>query len=161
MIINNNLAVNTFDNGVTASEKEDGYQYILVADFKKIELVDRETYTVSFNISQTKNGSGKYNAGPLSIPTPDKPEKYLMDRTSYVINSRSSFSFTYNKNTQSGIAVYTDLVLLRNGTGATIKNLKIERGDAATPYLPNKNSLTPSKQAIFKAGGVFEDIYPI
>lgn len=42
-----------------------------------------------------------------------------------------------------------------------LKELKLEKGDKATAYIPNKNSLEPSKQAIFLSGGVFEEVYPL
>ena len=37
---------------------------------------------------------------------------------------------------------------------------KLEEGDKCTPYLPHKNLIEPSKQAIFLAGGVFQEVYP-
>lgn len=42
-----------------------------------------------------------------------------------------------------------------------LKELKLEKGDKATAYIPNKNSLEPSKQAIFPIGGVFQEVYPL
>ena len=43
----------------------------------------------------------------------------------------------------------------------SFKYPKLEMGTEATQYIPNKNSLDPSKQAIFKAGGVFQEVYPL
>ena len=43
----------------------------------------------------------------------------------------------------------------------SFKYPKLEVGDQATPYIPNKDSLDPSKQAIFKTGGVFQEVYPL
>lgn len=38
--------------------------------------------------------------------------------------------------------------------------IKLEK-DEITPYVPNENSLEPRKQAVFLAGGVFKEVYPL
>lgn len=37
---------------------------------------------------------------------------------------------------------------------------KLEK-DEITPYIPNENTIEPSKQAVFLAGGVFQEVYPL
>ena len=44
--------------------------------------------------------------------------------------------------------------------GVRCVGIKWELGEA-TPYIPSKNTLDPSKQAIFVAGGVFREVYPL
>lgn len=48
---------------------------------------------------------------------------------------------------------YMIIYLANNGGGIKEPDLKIEEGDKKTPYIPSKNMLDPSKQAIFLAGG--------
>lgn len=156
MVINENLAIKNYESGATLSDKTDGYQYFEIAKLSNLDLVDGKTYTVSFVMEQSKKGCGEFNAGPLSYPP-----TALMDHTKYEIKDRSSFKFTYNKSTQESIAVYTDLVSRKAGVGATLKYVKIEEGDKVTPYIPSKNSLDTSKQAVFLAGGVFQEVYPL
>ena len=45
--------------------------------------------------------------------------------------------------------------------GAIFSQIKIEEGKEPTPYIPNKNSVKADKQAIFVAGGVFREVYPL
>ena len=148
MVINENLALNNFEDGQVIKDMEDGYKFFDIGNLSDLDLIDGETYTVSFVLEQTEKGCGKFNAGPLSFAP-----KTLLDRTNYEIKDRSSFKFVYDQNKHSSLAVYTDLVSRSAGVGGTIKNVKIEKGDEATPYIPSKNNIDPSKQAIFKAGG--------
>lgn len=55
------------------------------------------------------------------------------------------------------------MVIYLANIGGNLKepNLKIEEGDTKTPYIPSKNMLEPSKQAIFVEGGVFQEVYPL
>ena len=55
---------------------------------------------------------------------------------------------------------YMIIYLANNGGDLKEPNLKIEEGDTSTPYIPSKNMLESSKQAIFVAGGGFKDIFP-
>ena len=45
------------------------------------------------------------------------------------------------------------IYLANNGGDLKEADLKIEEGDKKTPYIPSKNMLEPSKQAVFVAGG--------
>ena len=56
---------------------------------------------------------------------------------------------------------YMIIYLANNGGDVKEVDLKIEEGDTSTPYIPSKNMLEPSKQAIFVAGGVFQEVYPL
>lgn len=48
---------------------------------------------------------------------------------------------------------YMIIYLANNGGDLKDPDLKIEEGAIKTPYVPSKNMLEPSKQAIFLAGG--------
>ena len=77
----------------------------------------------------------------------------------------------YADNTQPGDKIertyiadidgYMIIYLANNGGNKKEPNLKIEEGDKKTPYIPSKNMLEPSKQAVFLAGGVFQEVYPL
>lgn len=56
---------------------------------------------------------------------------------------------------------YMIIYLANNGGDLKEPNLKIEEGDKKTQYVPSKNMLEPSKQAVFVAGGVFKEVYPL
>ena len=45
--------------------------------------------------------------------------------------------------------------------GVRCLGIKYELGETSTPYLPYGNRLEPSKQAVFVAGGVFQEVYPL
>lgn len=151
--INENLALDNFEDGQTRPDKKEGYSYFPICDLPKMNLENGANYTVSFNLTQSSKGCGEFNAGPLSKPSVEKSGRVLMDFTRYKVRKRSYFSFKYNKDTQSSIAVYTDLVSRMAGVGGTIKNVKIEKGDQMTPYLPHKSNVKAENQAIFPIGG--------
>lgn len=153
MVINENLALNNFKDGETKEDTDRGYTYFLIADLPDLNLNDGDTYTVSFNLEQSAKGCGQFNAGPLSIPNKERPQRYLMSKTNYEVKDRSYFSFIYSEDTQSSIVVYTDLVSRNAGVGGTIKNVKIEKGDKMTPYIPSKNSIETAKRQYFIGGG--------
>ena len=156
MIIKPNLAKKTFKDGEVREEKDSGYSYFLISYLSDLDLEDGKTYTVSFVMKQSEKGCGKFNAGPISYPP-----SILMDYTEYEIKDRSSFKFTCDKSKQMLIGVYTDLVSRKAGVGATIKYVKIEDEGGDLVYTPSMNSLEPSKQALFVAGGVFQEVYPL
>ena len=156
MRIKPNLAKNTFKNGHVRKETDSGYSYFLIADLHDLDLEDGKTYTVSFVMKQSEKGCGKFNAGPLSYPP-----RILLNQTAYEIKDRSSFKFTCDKSKQTSIAVYTDLVNRKAGVGATLKHVKIEEEGGDLVYTPSMSSLELSKQAVFVAGGVFQEVYPV
>lgn len=156
MIIKPNLAKDTFENGEIRKDIESGYQYFSIANLSDLDLEDGKTYIVSFVMEQSEKGCGKFNAGPLS-----HPPSVLMDHTEYEIKDRSSFKFTCDKSKQKSIAVYTDLISRKAGVGATLKYVKIEEEGGDLVYIPSMSSLEPSKQAVFVAGGVFQEVYPL
>lgn len=119
-------------------------------------LINGQNYTVSLEIIQDENGCGKINAGPIL------KRGSIGDYTEYVIvDNKVNFTFTYNEDNQSRIGIYTDVFAKRNFVGAVIKNIKIEKGDQVTPYLPHKTNVKAENQAIFPIGGGYQDIYPL
>ena len=68
--------------------------------------------------------------------------------------SRISHTFKYDANFKyKNIYVFIGKDGETSGNKIAIKCPKLEVGEQATPYIPNKNSVDPSKQAIFKSGG--------
>ena len=153
MLINPNLAKDTFENGRISKDKESGYDYFFIAYLSDLDLEDGKTYTVSFVMEQSEKGCGKFNAGPLS-----HPPSALMDRTEYEIKDRSSFKFTYDKSTQFSIVVYTDLVNRKAGVGATLKYVKIEEEGGDLVYTPSINTLPEDKQPLLPPEGNYKEI---
>lgn len=118
------------------------------------DLIDGEVYVFHAKVKQTDNGSGKCG---FSI----RKEGYPNTAWTSLPIDNFIYKFKYNSITQNSILVYSDIQERTNNVGAEFAMIKLEKGDQATPYIPSKNSLDPSKQAIFKAGGVFQEVYPL
>ena len=92
---------------------------------------------------------------------------YQFGTLTYPSNSIEPKFFTFKMETQymkESYSVNHFFIRFNNvdlGKTFYLKELKLEKGDKATPYIPNKHSLEPSKQAIFVAGGVFREVYPL
>lgn len=129
------------------------YNFITIlsnSDVNKLE--ENKKYTISLNLSQTENGSGYVNFGRvIGSSLQDWAEKSVKDR----------LELTFDKTENMRILCYTDLAGKTEDVGLKAFNIKLEFGDAATQYISNKSSLEPSKQAIFLAGGVFQEVYPL
>ena len=148
MIINENILLGYGNHN--NSSKTASYTTSAVAPVKK-----GQKYTISYTVKNTNrfkmhfdtlsNGwQGEYDNLPesLSVNTTQPGEKiertFIADMDGYMI-------------------VY----LANNGGDLKEPDLKIEEGDKKTPYIPSKNMLDPSKQAIFVAGGRFQEVYPL
>ena len=148
MIINENLLLGYSNHNNTAEIA--AHTTSAVAPVKK-----GEKYTISYTVKNTNrfkihfdtlsNGwQGKYDNPPESLAVKntlpgDKIEgTYIADIDGYMI-----------------------IYLANIGGDVKEVDLKIEEGDTSTPYIPSKNMLESSKQAVFVAGGTFKEVYPI
>ena len=148
MIINENILLGYGNHNNTT--KIDAHTTSAVAPVKK-----GEKYTISYTVKNT-NRFGIY-----------------FDTLSNGINENFDVSdgYKYFETTEIGQKInrtvaakmdgYMIIYLANNGGDVKEVDLKIEEGDKKTPYIPSKNMLEPSKQAIFVAGGVFQEVYPV
>lgn len=143
MIINENLSR---QDKIILTERNVDARFASVF-IDNLDLVDGETYTFSANLNLSKGETS-------SVMLYDSDYKVLSGTSTFSIKELSSFTFTYNDGVTSRIACYAGIHGSTSGISAEYTNIKIEKGDKATAYIPNKNSLEPSKQAIFPIGGV-------
>lgn len=121
------------------------------------DLEEGQTYTVSADVEQTAGGSGI-----ITIRTYDSSFEVMNSaKQCEIVGGKVYASFVYGKIKSAKLLLYTDQAGQTVGIGATFKNIKLEKGDTMTTYLPNENSLSADKQAILTKGGVFTEVYPI
>ena len=151
MVINENIR-DIKDISIPQIQHSFKFEEIVI---NKLNLTDGMTYTISLDakqIGEKTNGFtfNLYNVGP----------KRVIAQTG-VFDKRNHMTFKYEEGKTHKINVYTGLLDVMTNSGAKFYNIKLEKGDKMTPYLPYVNSLDPSKQAIFVAGGTFKEVYPI
>ena len=157
MLINPNL-LNTLE-GITYNQerKNDNWRNVKIPIPNN--LIDGETYTFSCKIDQSDNGTGY-----ASIVIADKNLKdtgsYKSEHLKIGINDFKT-TFTYNKSNNDLIMVYNDISGKTAYIDADFKDYKLEKGEESTLYNPNKDTLDPSNQAVFVAGGVFREVHPL
>ena len=118
------------------------------------DLVDGEIYTFSAKVKQTNNGSGRCgfairkegfgNAVWITLPI----ESFV-------------YKFKYEKERQEDILIYSDVQDNTYNVGVELHNVSIVKGDGMGIYLPHKTNVKADNQAIFLAGGVFQEVYPL
>lgn len=149
MLINSNL-LNTLE-GITYNQnnKNDNWRNAKIPI--PHNLIDGQTYTFSCKIKQSENGTGHASIIVANKNLEDvgdyESEHIKIDIKDYKV------TFTYDKSNDDLIIVYNDIFSKTAGIDAQFEDYKLEEGDKCTPYIPNKNSLEPSKQAVFLAGG--------
>lgn len=144
MVINENL-LSGYSNPSIIEANDNPYHYIEYQIPDNLE--ENQVYTISLEGSQT-NGSGKFSVIIFDKETRNKSNVLIAQN-----GAREHLTFKYVSELTDIVLVYSDIDGQCNGVGLTVRNVKIEKGNKATPYIPNKNSVDPSKQAIFKAGG--------
>ena len=157
MLINPNL-LNTLE-GITYNQDNKNDKWRNAKIPIPNNLIDGETYTFSCKINQSENGTGH-----ASIIVANKKWKDVGDYESENIKidiKDYKVTFTYDKSNDDLIIVYNDIYGKTAGIDAQFEDYKLEDGDERTPYIPNENTIDPSNQAIFVAGGTFKEVYPI
>lgn len=144
MKINPNLYVGP--NKIRLKPSKSNYNYCRLF-YKDIGCEIGQEYTLSFDSEQTINGSGQ-----ITIVYLDKNANTT--RIGYYDNGkRQSITFIYGLNGEERLNIYSDIAGKDANIGLTVFNFKLENGKEETVYNPNINSLEPSKQAVFLAGG--------
>lgn len=121
-----------------------------------------ETYTFSCKMKQIPGESVQATNNVHITQGHNKAYKsygqyYVKD----ISNGTLQFTFDYIEGANS-ILCYTAQTKDGNNMGAEWSEIEIVEGDTRNPvYVPNENTIDPSKQAVFKAGGVFQEVYPL
>ena len=124
------------------------------------DLKPNTNYTLSVYVKGSRAFSMNYNyfmygeEGNLFL-------KYSGETLSPNVWHRVSVPFKHNKSYNfRNVMIGYDYVEAGD-MELSFKYPKLEIGEVATPYVLNKNDLEPSKQAIFVAGGGFQEVYPL
>ena len=148
MIINENLLLGYGNHNNTAELAS--HTTSAVAPIKK-----GKQHTISYTVKNT-NRFGVYF---------DKLSNGINDKYDDPPNGagfiNTNIGDKINRTVTADIDGYMIIYLANNGGDLKEPDLKIEEGDTKTQYIPSKNMLEPSKQAIFVAGGVFQEVYPV
>ena len=152
MIINENLYEGK--QRLTFPRQKGNFGYVTILSNEDIDnLENNKKYTVSLDLNQTENGSGYVNFGRLT------KGGILQDSTKKSVKDR--LELTFNKMENMRIVCYADLAGKTEDIGVEVFNIKLEFGDVSTQYIPNKSKVKPENQAVFVAGGVFQEVYPV
>lgn len=125
-------------------------------------LIPGKTYTFSCKMKQIP-GEGKQVTNEVHIAQGHNEEhkSYGGYSRAKIVDGILEYTFKYISDANSilcNTAVGTDAFNM----GAEWSNIEIVKGENQNPiFIPNKDSLQPSKQAIYLAGGVFQEVYPI
>ncbi|MCW6701398.1 hypothetical protein NH288_04780 [Anaerococcus sp. NML200537] len=150
MIINENL---TTQDKIFLDAKDVDFRFASVF-IENLGLVDGETYTFSTDLSLSKGESA-------SIILFDSDYKTLSGISTFSTKGRNSFTFTYKEGVTSRLSCYAGIHGSTNGISAEYNNIKLEKGDQMTPYLPHKSKVKAENQAIFPIGGGYHEVYPL
>lgn len=137
--------------GKNTGHKGDNYNYTYIK-FENADILKGETYTFSMDIEQTENGSGFFEMALFIYPA-------YKDIRRYEVDKRASYTFVYDKDYER-VIFYTDRAGYTRDVGAKFKNIKLEKGDQMTPYLPHKSKVKAENQAIFPPEGEYKEISP-
>ena len=143
MIVNENLSpINEFH-----IEAKDGRFNSQAISFNELPVEEGEKYTLSFYGKQNEKGSGSYS---LIFHRKAIGDKILSKQ--YECNKRNSFTFVYTSE-MDRFNLYADIIGEEIGVSADFIMIKLEKGDKATPYIPNENSIETAKRQYFIGGG--------
>lgn len=114
-------------------------------------LQDGKTYTLALDFQTTASGA------ILHLFDRTDGEKSIREQVFDIgKKGKIELSFLYKNNYQ--IYFYGDKDYKVNQKTTTLKNVKIEEGDKATPYLPNTQEMPQDK---IPPQGEYKEIYPI
>ena len=151
MRINENLYEG--EQRLTFPRAKGNYNYIVIlSDTDVDKLEENKKYTISFDVNQTYSGSGYVNFGRVK-------DGALQDWAEKSVNDR--LELTFNKMENMRIVCYTDVAGKTEDVGLKAFNIKLEFGDAATQYIPNKSKVKAENQAIFPIGGGYHEVFPL
>lgn len=142
MIINENLST---QDKIILSAKDIAFRFKSVF-IDNLGLVNGETYTFSANLNLSKGETA-------TIILFDSDYKIQSETSIFTTKERNSFTFTYKEGVTSRITCYAGIHGSTNGISAKHTNIKLEKGNQMTPYLPHKSKVKPENQAVFPIGG--------
>lgn len=142
MLINPNL-LNTKKVKIGAEDHTHNFRIIDLP----IDLVEGKKYTISCSCQFSKGGEGSLIIADFKNMSPTS------NRAIFKEDTINEFSFVYKPDRTNRILLYAGVAGYTNNIEGLYYNLKLEKGDKATPYIPHKDFIDPSKQAIFLAGG--------
>lgn len=134
------------------AEPKDMVMARYIGDLTK--LIAGETYTFSCKMKQIP-GEGREIDNVVHIVQGhnERYKSYGAYQVKSIEDGFLTFTFTYIAEANS-ILCYTALSSKTNNMGAEWSNIEIVKGENQNPiFIPNKDSLQPSKQAIYPAGG--------
>lgn len=141
------------------AEPKDMVMARYIGDLTK--LIAGETYTFSCKMKQIP-GEGREIDNVVHIVQGHNEmyKSYGAYQVKSIEDGFLNFTFTYIAEANS-ILCYTALSSKTNNMGAEWSNIEIVEGKDRNPiFIPSKDKLEPSKQAVFVAGGVFKEVYP-
>lgn len=141
MIVNENLYSS---NDIYVPPNNISFQFLPVKFEMNFEV--GKSYTISFEVSLSEG-----NSCTLSIF--NKDFSAMLFTKICTAGSRNSLTFKFNNSNEYKFAFYAGIAGKTQNIKAYYKNIKIEKGDKMTPYLPHKSKVKPDKQAVFPIGG--------
>ena len=149
MIVNENLSMK--DKIILTAKDVDARFYSVLID--NLGLVDGEIYTFSSNLNLSEGETS-------SVMLWNSDYKIRSGTSTFTTKKRNGFTFTYKEGVTSRVACYAGVTGRTSGISARYTNIKLEKGDQMTPYLPHKSKVESDKQAIFPPEGEYKEISP-
>ena len=115
-------------------------------------LIEGETYTISCKLKQGKNGSGFATIKSENMKATQNKDPFY-ERKVPVDNFQGSF--TYDSSKMDCVEIYVDISGQTAFKTAERSEVKLEKGEEKTPYIPNERDLETSKHQYF-IGGVLQ-----
>ena len=147
MIVNENLTMQD-EIILTAQDINARFASVLIDN---LGLVDGETYTFSSNLNLSEGETS-------SVILYDSDYKILSGTSTFTVQKRNDFTFTYKEGVTSRVACYAGVLGSTSGISARYTNIKLEKGEQMTPYLPHKSKVKPDNQVLLPPEGNYKEI---